>query len=239
MPTAHSPAFSRFPIAGDICCWGPGTMVRASTARPGARGWSPNFRCLAEVLRFFDHYLMGLATGLEREAPVHYFTMGDERWHAAETWPPKSTGHALHLATQHALADEPQAPAGDAYNTSFAFGTGRFTRYERIAAIDTPEYYADWHGRDASLLVYTSEPLRSPRVLAGHAVVTIWLEADQPDAALHVYLEEVEPDGRCRYVTEGMLRALHRKTAACPPNHRTTWPWRYFREVGCRDPAAR
>src|SRR6185503_10960247 len=76
--------------------------------------------------------------------------------------------------------------------------------------------------------VYSSEPLREPQALAGHALVTLWLEADQPDAAIHAYLEEVEADGRCRYVTEGMLRALHRKTAPCPDNHKTTWPWRTF-----------
>ena len=72
------------------------------------------------------------------------------------------------------------------------------------------------------------EPLRQPQTLAGHALVTLWLEADQPDAAIHAYLEEVEADGRCRYVTEGMLRALHRKTTPCPDHHKTTWPWRTF-----------
>jgi predicted acyl esterase len=36
------------------------------------------------------------------------------------------------------------------------------------------------------------------------------------------------PDGRCRYVTEGALRALNRKGAPCPQHHRTTWPWRTF-----------
>jgi predicted acyl esterase len=56
----------------------------------------------------------------------------------------------------------------------------------------------------------------------------LWIEADQPDAALHLYLEEVAPDGRCRYVTEGMLRALHRHTRPCPEYHRTSWPWRSF-----------
>lgn len=58
--------------------------------------------------------------------------------------------------------------------------------------------------------------------------MTLWLEADQPDAAVHVYLEEVEADGRCRYVTEGMLRAQHRKTAPCPACYRAAWPWRTF-----------
>jgi hypothetical protein len=134
----------------------------------------------------------------------------------------------LYLASAGSLVEAPRAASQDAYKASFAFGSGHMTRYERIAAIDTPQYYADWQGRDAALLLYTSAPLQQPLLLAGHALATLWLEADQPDAALHVYLEDVEPDGRCRYVTEGALRALHRKTAACPPHHRTTWPWRTF-----------
>lgn len=205
--------------------WDHGARVNGSPWRGRA---DPEFPLLAEVLRFFDHYLMGFATGLGDEAPVHYFAIGEERWHAADAWPPDAQERTLFLGQQHALADEPHSPAADAYKTSFAFGTGNLTRYERIAAIDTQEYYTDWHGHDAGLLVYTSPPLGAPLCLAGHAVVTLWLEADQPDAAVHVYLEDVEADGRCRYVTEGMLRALHRKTAPCPPYHRTTWPWRTF-----------
>jgi uncharacterized protein len=205
--------------------WDHGARANGSPWRSRAE---PEFPLLAEVLRFFDHYLMGLETGLEREAPVHYFAVGQERWHAAEAWPPRTTAQTLYLAPQNGLADAPKAAASDTHKTSFAFGTGRLTRYERIAAIETTEYYADWHGRDEALLVYTSAPLRKPLLLADHAVLTLWLEADQPDAAVHAYLEEVEPDGRCRYVTEGLLRALHRKTAPCPSFHRTTWPWRTF-----------
>jgi putative CocE/NonD family hydrolase len=205
--------------------WDHGARINGSPWRAQPE---PEFPLLGEVLRFFDQYLMGLPTGLDREAPVHYFAMHEERWHAADTWPPPATAQALYLAASHRLTDEPAAPASDSYATSFAFGTGNLTRYERIAALDTREYYADWHGRDTTLLVYTSQPLRQPQTLAGHALVTLWLEADQPDAAIHVYLEEVEADGRCRYVTEGMLRALHRKTTPCPDHHKTTWPWRTF-----------
>jgi len=205
--------------------WDHGARINGSPwrARP-----EPEFPLAAEILRFFDHYLMGLPTGLEREAPVHYFALASERWQAATDWPPKLERHTLYLAPSGALGEAPQAPASDAYKVSFAFGTGHMTRYERIAAIDTPQYYADWHGRDAALMVYTGAPLREGLALVGHAVVTLWLEADQPDAAVHVYLEEVGPDGRCRYVTEGSLRALHRKTAPCPAHHRTSWPWRSF-----------
>ena len=43
-----------------------------------------------------------------------------------------------------------------------------------------------------------------------------------------MYLAEVEADGTVRYVTEGLLRALHRKETPCPPSYRTTWPFRSF-----------
>jgi uncharacterized protein len=205
--------------------WDHGARINGS---PWRTRTEPEFPLPAEVLRFFDRYLMGLPTGLEREAPVHYFTMGDERWNAAEAWPPTNETQTFYLAQQHSLTDECPTSASDSYKASFAFGTGNLTRYERIGGIETQDYYADWHGRDDALLIYTSAPLRSPRVVAGHPLVTLWLEADQPDAAVHVYLEEVEADGRCRYVTEGMLRALHRKTAPCPAFYRAAWPWRTF-----------
>jgi putative CocE/NonD family hydrolase len=205
--------------------WDHGVRVNGSPWRSRAE---PEFPLPAEVLRFFDHYLMGLPTGLEQEAPIHYFTMGDERWNDADAWPPATETQTLYLGPHLSLVDACQAPTSDTHKASFAFGTGQLTRYERIAGIATEDYYADWHGRTDALLTYTSPPLAEPCVLAGHALVTLWLEADQPDAAVHVYLEAVEPDGRCRYVTEGLLRALHRKTAPAPADYRAAWPWRSF-----------
>jgi hypothetical protein len=43
-----------------------------------------------------------------------------------------------------------------------------------------------------------------------------------------VYLTEIEADGTERYVTEGLLRALHRKERPAPQNYRTAWPFRSF-----------
>ena len=59
-------------------------------------------------------------------------------------------------------------------------------------------------------------------------MVSLWLSSSEPDAAVFVYLSEVEADGTSRYVTEGVLRAIHRAEAPAPRNYRTTWPWRSF-----------
>src|SRR5215475_12751965 len=44
-----------------------------------------------EWLRFFDHYLKGIDTGLDREKLFFYFTMGEEKWKATSTWPVAGT----------------------------------------------------------------------------------------------------------------------------------------------------
>ena len=70
-------------------------------ARTNVSPWrdqvAPQFDLLAEVLRFFDHYLMGRDTGLGEEAPIHYFCLHEERWHAAAAWPPQAGTKTLAL----------------------------------------------------------------------------------------------------------------------------------------------
>ena len=40
-------------------------------------------------------------------------------------------------------------------------------------------------------------------------MVSLQLSSTKPDGALHVYLEDVAPDGRVTYLTEGVLRLVH------------------------------
>lgn len=207
--------------------WDHGARVNVSPWRAQVE---PEFPLLGEVLRFFDEHLAGMDAGLSAEAPVHYFTFGQEAWHAADQWPPIADAPApLFLSGGHALTRASGAAGSDAYKVDFGFGTGTHTRYERLAAIDNRDYYTDWQGRDAALLRYTSAPLEADAELIGHVTAELWLSASEADAAIHVYLAEVEADGRERYVTEGALRALHRKDAPDTPAHRTKWPTHSFR----------
>lgn len=206
--------------------WDHGARIDIS---PWREAQEPSFPLLGEVLRFFDHYLKRLDTGLEREEPVHYYALHAEAWRSAPSWPPAPTSTALYLDAESALADNPGPPQSALYKVDFARGTGQGTRYERIAGINSTAYYADWQGRTNHMLSFTSAALEADRELAGHALGDIWLSSSEPDAALFVYLAEVEADGTERYVTEGLVRALHRKECPAPENYRTTWPFRSFR----------
>jgi len=206
--------------------WDHGARVNVS---PWRARIEPELPVLGEVLRFFDQHLAGRDAGLAAERPVHYFSMHAEAWRAADQWPPVHGNRRFFAAPHQALTDGPPSDAGkDSFQADFTFGTGFQTRYERIAGIDATEYYADWQRRQEALFCFTSAPLDAPLEIAGHPVVSLWLAASEPDAAVFVYLSEIEADGTVRYVTEGLLRAIHRAEAPAPRHYRTTWPWRSF-----------
>jgi putative CocE/NonD family hydrolase len=189
---------------------------------------TPEFDLLAALLRFLDEYLMGRDTGLRAEARIHYFALHAEEWRAAESWPPIPTAQRLLLAADNTLANTAGTPGRDETRADFAAGSGHGTRYERIAAINSTTYYPDWAERSANMLSWTSAPLAAAQELAGHAIADLWITSSEPDAALFVYLSEIEADGTPRYVTEGPLRALHRRESPAPDTYRTTWPFRSF-----------
>lgn len=211
--------------------WDHGARIDVS---PWRGTQAADFPWLAEVLRFFDHYLLGLPTGLDAEDPVHYCALHAEQWRSATQWPPlpQADDTVLFLNEDGGLADHADAHATvSPYQVDFSIGTGQGTRYERIAAINSTTYYPDWQGRTARMASFTSQPLTHAAELAGHAVAEIVLSSNEPDGALFVYLTEIEADGTERYVTEGLLRLLHRQEAPCPDTYRTTWPFRSFHKA--------
>jgi putative CocE/NonD family hydrolase len=205
--------------------WDHGARIDVS---PWRKSEEVSFPLLGEILRFFDTYLLGLDTGLREEAPIHYYSVHAEQWRAASAWPLVKTSQTFFLAQDHRLAATTPQTGSDAYKVDFTLGTGAGTRYERIAGIDSRNYYPDWQGRSDRMLSYTSEPLQQAMELAGHGLADLFLSSSEPDAALFVYLTEIEADGTERYVTEGLLRALHRKETPAPETYRTTWPFRSF-----------
>jgi len=206
--------------------WDHGARVNAS---PWRARQEPEFPVLGEVLRFFDQHLAGRETGLADEDPIHYFANHVEEWRSAKSWPPVAGSRRLYVAANRQLIDTPQKDRSvEKWPADFTLGSGSQTRYERIAGIDATRYYEDWQERQAKLPGFTTSPLDKDLEMAGHPVLSLWLASSEPDAAVFAYLSEVEADGTVRYVTEGLLRAIHRAEAPCPREYRTTWPWRTF-----------
>jgi len=184
------------------------------TVSPRAPRGPSRFDHRGELLRFLDQHARGLATGIEAEAPVHYFTMGAETWRAAEAWPPAATPVRWYLSEGGRLAAT--APLGDGedrHRVDLEAGSGPASRWAALRGRPIHDPYPDRAERDERLLHYTSPPLTGDTEVTGHPLVTLHVASTASDGAFFVYLEDVAPDGSVAYVTEGMLRALHRRYA--------------------------
>jgi putative CocE/NonD family hydrolase len=198
--------------------WEHGARFHCSPIVDGKR--RSEFDQAAELVRFFDLHLRDIDHGVSTEDPIHYFTMGEERWKSAATWPPPGT------VTESWFLDEggrlaPGVPSGsgeDRYRVDFEAGTGLWSRFGRhLSGGGQPAHYPDRARRDQRLLTYTSAPLTQDMEVTGHPVARIHMTSSTPDAALILYLEDVAPDGHVVNVTEGHLRLIHRELGDHPP----------------------
>jgi len=190
----------------------------------------------AEMLRFFDRHLRGRDEAGAAEPPVRYFTIGQERWKTASAWPPPGCRtRRWHLAAGHGLQTaRPATDGADDYAVDATVGTGRRSRWASLLGLLPPVGYGDRREPDRRLLVYRSSPLAETLVVTGHPVVSLFISASTSDAHLFAYLEDERPDGRVDYVTEGHLRAWHRKLAAGTPPYQTPAPYRTFTRADTR-----
>ena len=76
-----------------------------------------------EILKWYDHWLKGIDTGIMREPPVKFWVMGENKWRTADAWPPPETRWTrLYLRNWERLSAEPFTPASvDAFTPPDAF----------------------------------------------------------------------------------------------------------------------
>lgn len=194
----------------------------------------PRFDHDAELLRFCNHHLKSpniIDTGIAAEPPVHYFTMGENRWKSADSWPPPAATQSYYLEAGSQLGLDPpdSDSSADEYAVDQTAGTGEHSRWRAQVGIGGHVRYPDRNAQDARLLTYTSAPLGHPLEVTGHPIVTLFVASTASDGTFFAYLEDVDPRGRVAYITEGQLRAIHRRLSDAPPPYRQIVPYRTFK----------
>jgi hypothetical protein len=230
---AHS-AIKRFltiSSAGSRLILGPWNHIGAWHIDPLHKPAKPRFAHDTELLRFFDHHLRGIDTGIASEPPVHYFTMVEDRWKSAPTWPPPTATLRYYLAPDRELSRNTPASESDAdeYLADQTVGTGAHSRWRTQVSLGEPVRYPDRNIQDEKLLTYTSAPIDHPVEVTGHPVITLFLTSTASDGTFFVYLEDVDERRRAAYVTEGQLRAIHRRLSDAPPPYRQAVAYRTFK----------
>lgn len=170
-----------------------------------------------EVLRFFDQYVKGIDTGLDKEPIVNYYTMGDQQWKGSSTWPPKNVQlRELYFAPQEIVGTVPTKTDTSTYycdyETTSGYGEkGGGTRWNSLTVLYKYEktFYGPRNAQDNLMLVFDSPVMEIDVELTGHPEILLNVSTSTGKGHLFVYLEEVLPDGTSRYITEGMIDIDH------------------------------
>ncbi len=205
--------------------WNHGGSVDSSPPAPRPS----DFDRVADQIRFFNATLKGEDNGLADEPRVHYYTMAEGVWKASDEWPPSSSPQHLYFGPLGSLTRSAPNSGGqfDEYTVDYETGTGKLSRWNSVLG-GYPVKYEDRIERDQLLLTYTTEPLKEEVEVTGHPFVTLYVSSSATDGGLFVYLEDVTPKGEVRLITEGQLRALHRKLSTDKPLYDSPAPYHSF-----------
>jgi putative CocE/NonD family hydrolase len=171
----------------------------------------------ALTVAFLDQQLKSSAPPPARK--IVYFTMGETTRKETTVWPPAgAVDTAFYLREGNALS--PSGPIGagaDRYVVDYTASTGADNGWwTKLSAGDV--VHADRRPEDEKLLVYTTPAMPVDTEITGNGRVTLYLSSTHTDGAVFAYLEDVAPDGKVTYITEGQLRLIHRKQ--CTPGPR-------------------
>jgi putative CocE/NonD family hydrolase len=165
---------------------------------------------------FFDRYLKD-KPGQPVAKSVRYYVIGAGRWRTSATWPPaNATPVRWYPDTAHALSRAMPASGSERYAVDFAATTGPLSGYRGQVDLSKTDY-GNRAAADRRLLVYTSAPVAGDVEIAGNPVAHLRLSSSAREGIVIVLLEDVAPDGRVTYVSQGLLNLAHRRLASSAP----------------------
>jgi len=180
-----------------------------------------------EILRWYDHWLKGIDTGIMREPPVKYWVNGENAWRSGKDWPlPETRWTPLYLHSWERLRPQPfVAGARDGY-----------------AEPDTFVQMPPTQTRTIQKLRYLTDPLADDLLVAGPIALTLYAAIDQEDTNWIIVLKDVGPDPRQqtgrpgemeipdglpeRELSRGWLKASYRAL-----DEKRTKPWKPWHKL--------
>jgi predicted acyl esterase len=181
---------------------------------------------------FFDRYLKSAAVG-QLEKTIHYYVNGAGIWRTSSTWPPATTTiRHWYLGASNTLTTSapPNSIGLDRYQVDFQASTGTLSGDRGQVDLSKTDY-GNRASADSRLLVYTSDPLKEDMEITGDPIAHVRLASSTPDGLLIVYLEDVAPDNRVTFITQGVLRLAFRKVAGSDDSAYSADPLHTYRRA--------
>ncbi len=170
-------------------------------------------------LRWFDHWLKGVDSGLLDEAPVRLFVMGENRWRNEQEWPLARTVYTPYYlhgdgsldAGEPGQADSATRFVYDPRNPVPTLGGNLMFKTLPAGPFDQTRI-----GQRDDVLVFTTQPLDADVEVTGPVSVTLYASSSAPDTDFTAKLVDVHPDGKAYNLADGIIRARYRDSFAEP-----------------------
>ncbi len=190
------------------------TEMLAAPTRVGEREFGDGrIGMMSQMVQWFGYWLRDDSSAILQQPKVRYFLMGENRWHASDAWPPRSSPVRFYL------------DSGGTANSRF--GDGRLQRaLPRQASRDTYIYDPATPRPSAApgevgvdqrqsemrndVLVYTSSPLEEHIPAAGRITLRLFVSSSAPDTDFTARLLDVYPDDRAFELAHTIVRMRYR-----------------------------
>lgn len=202
---------------------GPWAHTFPEMGQPG-----PDIGFLQDSLRWWDHWLKGIDTGIMDEPmlrtwiqdsvpPQVYYEERPGRWVAEPSWPSPNVANRILYLNSNAPVGTLDSDAGDERPVSYLPRLGHNLNVGQWGAYGYPgDYPGDQRTADGESLSFTSQPLAEPEDILGYPSVGLALSVDRPLALVAVRLCDVAPEGASTLVSWGLLNLTHRDSHEQP-----------------------
>lgn len=185
---------------------------------------TPRVDLLGELIRYWDHWLKGIDTGLMDEPPLRFYlqdhvppagqyTHRDGRWVQEPAWPsPNVETRALYLNA--GTLDAAPGPGAEMHVCSPQ--TSGVAGGDMMSFALPGDMPVDCRHDAGGALQFRSAPLDADTDILGQAEVALTVSADRPQGFVAALLVDEAPDGSQLLITRGFCNLMHRVSDTAP-----------------------
>lgn len=165
-----------------------------------------------ELVRYYDRYLKGIENGIDTEPPIYIYNMNGDGWRFENEWPlARQVETDYYLSSDGVLSEDESVnvDGSDDYRVDLSqnssWAADGYDYYVSRYVMAAPDNLPDRTSEDEKCLTYTTETLSEDKEVTGYPIITFYASSTSDSADFHIYMEDVDADGKAILVTEAVI----------------------------------